>query len=435
MINQNNYQNMKVMILGMDGYLGWTLALKLAVLGYRVSGIDNFHRRDCVMERGSHSIVPISRMTERLHAAKEVLGVSLNFRQMDIRDVKKLKEFLDEEKPEAIIHYAENPSAPYSMIDADHAIQVQENNVLGTLGLLWAMKETVPDAILIKLGTLGEYGSPVTGRPLFEGSFPSDAILKWDNREWNLGGEMVPRDPPSIYHISKVQDTINIFKCCKWWGLRSYDVMQGIIYGVHTEELAADPRLRTRFDADEWFGTVLNRFVAQAILGIPLSIYGEGEQIKGFIALEDAMDCMVRLLSSSLEKGKYEVVNQVSGLYKLKDMAEAVALVAREKFGLNVKIQRLENPRIEAEKHPYEVVSQKLPELGFKPKVTLEKEITRIFNLLTKPEIKERIEEKRHLILPKTRWSGEKRESKILESYESGIKKKEGYQGKLDNSL
>jgi len=433
MKNMDSLINKKIMILGMDGYLGWTLALKLAVLGCKVSGIDNYYRRDCVMERGSHSIVPIAKMTERLHAAKEALGVNLNFRQLDIRDIKKLKEFLDEEKPEVIVHYAENPSAPYSMIDVDHALQVQENNVLGTLGLLWTMKETVPEAVLIKLGTLGEYGSPVSGRPLFEGVFPPDAVLKWQGREWNLAGEIIPRDPPSIYHVSKVQDTINIFKCCKWWGLRSYDVMQGIIYGVHTKELAADPRLRTRFDVDEWFGTVLNRFVAQAILEIPLSIYGEGEQIKGFIALEDAMECMVRLISNSPERGKYEVVNQVSGLYKLKDVADTVAFVGKEKFGLNVKIQRLENPRIEAEKHPYEVVSQKLSKLGFTPKVTLEKEITRIFELLTKPEIKKRIEEKQHLILPKTRWSGEKRESKILENYEPGTKKKEGYQGKLDN--
>ena len=425
-------KNMRVMILGIDGYLGWTLALKLASLGCKVSGIDNYCRRDCLMERGAHSIVPISKMTERLHAAKEVLGADINFRKIDIRDTRKLKEFLEEEKPEVIVHYAEIPSAPYSMIDVDHAIKVQENNVLGTLGLLWTMKDTVPTASLIKLGTLGEFGTPLTGRPLFEGIFPADAVLKWKGREWSLGGELTPRDPPSFYHVSKVQDTFNVYEACKYWWLRSFDVMQGVIYGVHTDQVAADPRLRTRLDIDEWFGTCINRMVSQAILGIPLTVYGEGEQIRGAIALEDAMECMVRLIVSPPEPGQYDVVNQVSGLLKIKDIAETVAKVAKEKFGLNPKIQRIENPRVETEAHPLEVVSKKLPSFGFEPRVSLEKEIIRMFELLTKPEIKKRIEEKKHVILPKTRWSGEKKKSETLEIYEPGTKKKEGYQGKLD---
>jgi UDP-sulfoquinovose synthase len=425
-------KNMRVMILGIDGYLGWALALKLAGLGCRVSGIDNYSRRDCVMEKGAHSIVPIARMTERLHAAKEVLKADINFRRMDIRNLKQLKEFLEEERPEAVVHYAEIPSAPYSMVDAEHAIKVQENNVLGTLGLLWTMKDTVPTASLIKLGTLGEYGSPLTGRPLFEGIFPADAILKWQGKEWSLGGELTPRDPVSLYHTSKVQDTFNVYECCKYWWLRSYDVMQGPIYGVHTPEVSADRRLRTRLDIDEWFGTVVNRMVAQAILGIPLTLYGSGEQIRGFIALEDAMECMVRLIASPPEPGQYEVVNQITALYKLRDVAETVAKVGKEKFGLNPKIQRLENPRVESESHPYYVISKKLTSLGFTPKISLENEITRMFELLTQPEIRQRIEEKKHLILPKTTWSGEKRESGVLEIYEPGIKKEEGFKGELE---
>lgn len=424
-------KNMKVMILGIDGYLGWTLALKLGSLGCKISGIDNYCRRDCVMEKGAHSVVPIARMTERLHAAKEVLGININFRRIDINDREKLKEFLEEEKPEAIVHYAEIPSAPYSMVDADHAVEVQRNNTLGTLGLLWAIKDTVPNASLIKLGTMGEYGAPLTGRPLFEGIFPADAVLKWDNREWSMGGEMTPRDPVSFYHVSKVQDTYNVYEACKYWWLRSYDVMQGIIYGVHTDQIAADPRLRTRFDIDEWFGTVINRFVAQAIVGIPLTLYGEGEQIRGFIALEDAMECMVRLIGSPPEPGQYDVVNQVSGLYKLKELAEIVAKVGSEKFGLTVKIQRIENPRVESEIHPYEVVSEGLPRKGFVPKISLEKEIIRMFELLTKPGIKERIKEKEHLIWPQTTWSGEKRKSEVFEVYEPGTKKEQGHKPKL----
>jgi len=426
-------KNLKVMILGIDGYLGWPLALKLGKLGCKVSGIDNYCRRNCVREKGAHTIVPIENMTERLHAAKEVLGVNINFRRMDIRDLEKLREFTEEVKPEAIVHYAEIPSAPYSLVDADHAIAVQNNNTLGTLGLLWIMKDVVPESCLLKLGTMGEYGSPLTGRPLFEGMFPSDAMLYWDNREWSLGGELTPRDPVSFYHVSKVQDTFNIFEACKYWWLRSYDIMQGVIYGVHTDEVAADERLRTRFDMDEWFGTVINRFAAQAIFGIPLTIYGKGEQIRGFIALDDAMDCMIRLISSPPEPGQYDVVNQVSGLYKIGDLAEIIAKVGNEKFGLNVKIQRLENPRVEADEHPLEVVSEKLPNtFGFKPKVTPEKGITRMFELLTQPEVKNRIEEKSHTILPKTWWSGEKKDAGVLEVYEPGSRKKGGYEPIFD---
>ncbi len=422
-------RDMRVMILGLDGYLGWTLALKLGVLGCKVSGIDNYTRRDCVMEKGAHTIVPIEKMTERLHAAKEALDIDINFRRMDIRDRKKLREFIEEVKPESIVHYAEIPSAPYSLVDAEHAIETQDNNTLGTLGLLWIMKDVVPETSLIKLGTMGEYGSPLTGRPLFEGLFPSDAVLRWDGREWSMGGEVTPRDPVSFYHVSKVQDTFNVYEACKYWWLRSYDIMQGVIYGVHTDELAADPRLRTRLDIDEWFGTVVNRFVAQAIQGIPLTIYGEGEQIRGFIALEDAMECMVRLISSPPEPGQYDVVNQVSGLHKIKRLAETVAVVGNDAFDLDVSIQRLENPRVEADKHPFEVVSTKLPqEFGFQPRVSLEEEITRMFDLLTIPEIQKRIDEKSHTILPKTWWSGEKKDTGVLEVYKPGEKDIEGYE-------
>jgi len=408
-------KNMRVLILGMDGYLGWTLALKLAKLGYIVSGIDNYSRRSWVKEKGSHTVVPIESMTTRLRKAKEVLDVNINYREMDLTDRNKLREFLEEVKPESIVHYAENPSAPYSMVDDDHAVFVQTNNVMGTLRLLFAMRDIVPGASLVKLGTMGEYGTPLTGRPIFEGLFPADAILKWDDREWSLGGELTPRDPVSFYHVSKVQDTFNTYEACKYWWLRSFDVMQGVIYGVHTEEVALDSALRTRFDTDEWFGTVINRFVAQAVVNVPMTIYGTGGQTKGFLALRDAMQCMVRLINSPPKPGVYDVVNQLSGVYNLMDLAKTVKKIAKE-FNIDAKIQRLENPRVEADEHPFEVLYDNLPEkYDFKPTVTLEEEIREMFKLLTKPEIKERIEEKIHVIMPKTRWSGEKKEMKVLE--------------------
>lgn len=185
-------KNMRIMILGIDGYLGWPLALKLCKLGCKVSGVDNYKRRDMVMEKGAHTAVPILKMTERLKAAKEN-GFSINFRRIDIRkELNKLREFMEEIKPEAVVHYGEVPSAPYSMVGVNHAIDVQDNNTLGTLGVLFAMKDIVPESSMIKLGTMGEYGAPLTGRPIFEGMFPADAVLQWDNREWSLGGETMP---------------------------------------------------------------------------------------------------------------------------------------------------------------------------------------------------------------------------------------------------
>ncbi|MCJ7563451.1 MAG: NAD-dependent epimerase/dehydratase family protein [Candidatus Aminicenantes bacterium] len=413
-------KDMRVMILGIDGYLGWTLALWLGNRGLQVSGVDNYNRRIWVKERGAHTVVPISRMSERLQAAKEVLNIDINFREIDIANEReRLKEFIDEVKPEAIIHYAECPSAPFSMIDADHAIYVQKNNVLGTLGLLFIMRDIVPESSLLKLGTMGEYGTPLTGRPLFEGMFPSDAILKWGDREWSLGGELTPRDPPSFYHASKVQDTFNIAEACKYWWLRSHDIMQGVIYGVHTDQVAADPRLRTRFDIDEWFGTVINRLVAQAIIGIPLTLYGTGEQIRGFIALEDAMQCMTRLIAHPPEPGQYAVANQISGYYSLRELAITIAKIGKEEFNLPVKIQRIENPRVESERHPFEPIFENLPKrFGFVPCVRLEEEVYRTYKLLIQPEIRRRIEEKKHHIIPKTWWSGEKRRVETLEIFE-----------------
>ncbi|MFX1571052.1 MAG: NAD-dependent epimerase/dehydratase family protein [Promethearchaeota archaeon] len=426
-------KNMKVMILGIDGYLGWTLALKLGKLRFQISGLDNYTRRDCVMEKGAHTIVPIERMTQRLRVARENLGININFRKINLLDAPKVREFIEEVKPESIVHYGEIPSAPYSMADSEHAVKVQENNVIGTLKLLWIIKDVVPESCLIKLGTMGEYGSPLTGRPLFEGLFPADALIKWDEREWSLGGETTPRDPVSFYHASKVQDTFNVLEACKYWWLRSYDVMQGVIYGVFTEELAVDNRLRTRYDIDEWFGTVINRFVAQAVSGIPLTIYGQGEQIRGFIALNDAMQCMIRLIVSPPEPGQYDVVNQVSGLYKISDLAEAVAKVGNNKFNLNVLIQRIENPRVEADNHPLEVVSKKLPRFfGFTPQIDLEEEIERMIEVLQEEEIKKRIDLKKHTILPVTTWQGEKREMKELEKYEPGTKESKGYKPIFD---
>lgn len=230
---------MKVLILGMDGYLGWPLALKLAKLGCKVYGIDNMLRRKLVAERGAQSVTEIRTMQERIEAARRHLGVDIEFREMDLLDRNALFAYIREIQPESIVQFAEIPSAPYSMADVDKAVNTIQNNVVGTLGLLFGVRDHAPEASIIKLGTMGEYGSPLTGRPLFEGLFPGDAVLQYQGQEWSLGGELTPRDPVSFYHVSKVQGTFSVYEACKYWWLRSYDVMQGVIYGNWSEELQA----------------------------------------------------------------------------------------------------------------------------------------------------------------------------------------------------
>jgi UDP-sulfoquinovose synthase len=408
---------MKVMILGIDGYLGWPLALKLASLGCQVSGIDNLLRRRLVDEKGGQSVLPVSSVYDRIKAAKEHLGVTINFREIDLLDREAFLKYIDEIRPESIIHYAEIPSASYSMVDTDRAVKTIHNNVIGTLELVFAARDYAPEASIIKLGTMGEYGSPLTGRPLFEGLFPGDAVLQYGGEEWSLGGELTPRDPVSFYHVSKVQGTFTIYEACKYWWLRSYDVMQGVIYGLNTPELEVHPSLNTRFDIDEWWGTVVNRFVAQAVIGMPMTMYGNGNQIRGYITLADAMQCMVRMIANPPEPGQYEVVNQVTDLFSVRHIADTVARIGKNEFGLDPVIQRLENPRVEAEDHPYEVIHKKLEEkFQFASGSNFEDEVRYMFNRLMKPDIRERIEAQKKTLVPITRWSGETKPLAVLET-------------------
>jgi nucleoside-diphosphate-sugar epimerase len=264
---------------------------------------------------------------------------------------------------------------------------------------------------------MGEYGSPLTGRPLFEGLFPGDAVLQYQGQEWSLGGELTPRDPVSFYHVSKVQGTFSVYEACKYWWLRSYDVMQGVIYGNYSEELQAHSDLNTRFDIDEWWGTVVNRFVAQAVIGMPLTIYGSGNQMRGYITLRDAMQCITRLIAAPPEPGQYDVVNQVTDVFSVMQIAKMVASIGRE-FGLEVEVQRIENPRVEAEEHPYEVIHEKLSDrFGFASESGFADEVRHLFRVLTQPENRQRIVEMRDTLFPKTKWSGEHGKLEVLETW------------------
>lgn len=412
-------KGMRVMILGMDGYLGWPLALKLSKLGASVSGIDNYTRRRLVKEKASDTIVPIRSMSERLDAAKQTIGGEIEFKEMDLLDRESFFPYVENFHPESVVQYAEIPSAPYSMASVEKAIETINNNVIGTLGLTFALKDYAPEASIVKLGTMGEYGSPLTGRPIFEGLFPGDAGLVYGDDEWSLGGELTPRDPVSFYHVSKVQGTFEVYEACKYWWLRSYDVMQGVVYGMYTEEMDVDERLSTRFDVDEWWGTVINRFVAQTVAGIPMTIFGSGNQMRGYITVSDAIQCVVRMVANPPEPGQYDVVNQLTDVLSVRQIAETIGRIGRKEFGLEPMVQRLENPRVEAEEHPYEIINEKLREkFGFASERRFEDEIYYMFKKLMNPESKSMLERVIDSLTPRTKWSGEQANLRILETYQ-----------------
>src|SRR5579885_1251479 len=246
---------MRILILGGDGYLGWAQAMYLSKKGHEVTVFDNFMRRQFDLERGFNSLLPISTLYERVKRWKEITGRTIHIHVGDTMDYDALVAAIQASEPEAIVHFAEQRSAPYSMIDRKHAVFTQTNNVIGTLNVLYAMREYAPESHLVKLGTMGEYGTP--NIDIEEGFIEIHHKGRSDVLPY-------PKQPGSIYHLSKTHDSHNIMFCCKVWGLRATDLNQGIVYGVETDETALDPRLATRFDYDQIYGTALNRFCVQA---------------------------------------------------------------------------------------------------------------------------------------------------------------------------
>src|SRR2546430_2378262 len=334
---------MRILILGGDGYLGWPQSLYLSGKGHNVTIFDNFMRRHFDLERGFHSLLPIYTAHERIAAWKEVSGRQIQLCIGDTMDYEAPATVFRTFQPEAVVHFAEQRSAPYSMIDRKHAVFTQTNNVIGTLNVLYAMKEFAPDCHLVKLGTMGEYGTP--NIDIEEGFIEIHHKGRSDVLPY-------PKQPGSIYHLSKVHDSHNIMFCCKIWGLRATDLNQGVVYGVETDETLQDARLLTRFDYDEYFGTVLNRFCVQAVIGHPLTVYGEGGQTRGFLNIRDTLQCVELAVTNPPELGDYRVFNQFTEQFSVADLAELVRGSAAE-LDHDVAVKHFPNPRIEAERHYY----------------------------------------------------------------------------------
>lgn len=393
---------MRILIAGVDGYLGWSLAQHLALRGHRIAGADLFLRRKWVAEMGSWSAIPIFSMPERLEAFRKRYGQNLRFREGDLREYAFVESIFKEFEPDAIVHLGECPSAPYSMIDVQHTQFVQINNVSTTLNLLYAMHNLRPEAHLVKLGTMGEYGTPDVAIP--EGFFE----VEYRGRRAVMP---FPRQAGSWYHWSKVHGSNNIMFACKMWNLNATDVMQGVVFGTRTGALDGDTRLCTRLDFDQAFGTAINRFCCAAVIGHPLTPYGIGHQRRGFLPLRDSMQCLTLALEHPPKPGEYRVFNQFEELYDISELAHKVQGVAR-KIGLNAEIRHLANPRREAEEHFYAADHNHLFELGYRPAHSVETEVEIMLRDLIVH--RDRIKEKCRVLIPDIRWDGRKEKVDFL---------------------
>ncbi|HVF54324.1 MAG TPA: NAD-dependent epimerase/dehydratase family protein [Actinomycetota bacterium] len=381
---------MRILVLGGDGYLGWPTAMHLSERDHEVSVVDNFLRRSMAHEVGGGSLTPIRTLPDRLSAWEEISGRRIDAFIGDLTNPEFVNHVIASVQPDAVIHYGEQPSAPYSMIDRHHAVMTQRNNVEGTLNVLFALRDLAPDAHLVKLGTMGEYGTP--NIDIEEGFIEIDHNGRKDTLPF-------PKMPGSMYHLTKVHDSHNIHFACRIWGIRATDLNQGVVYGIRTEATDLDKRLATRFDYDEVFGTVLNRFCVQAVIGHPLTVYGAGGQTRGFLNIIDTMECVRLAIENPADAGEYRVFNQFTEQFSVEDLAVGVR-EAGVTIGLNVEISHIDDPRIEAEKHYYNATHTKLLDLGLKPHLLTEDVVVHL--LKTIEEYKDRIS--LSAIEPRTRW-------------------------------
>ena len=379
---------MNILVLGGDGYLGWPTALYLSRRGHHVGVVDNFARRGYDLEMGVDSLVPIVSLQQRVRRWQEISDLTMELFVGDLTDASFVSETMASFQPDAVVHFAEQRSAPYSMIDRKHAVYTQVNNVAGTLNLLYAIAEQDRDIHLVKLGTMGEYGTP--NIDIEEGFIEITHRGRTDIMPY-------PKQPGSFYHLSKVHDSANIMFACRIWGIRATDLNQGIVYGHETEETVLHPDLATRFDYDGVFGTVLNRFCVQAVTGHPLTVYGSGGQTRGMLNILDTLACVELALLNPADRGEFRVFNQFTESFTVSEMADLVA----SEFAGDAVIEHTADPRVEKEEHYYRAAHTKLLDLGLVPNLLTSSVIQSILAISDKYKTHANIE----AIRPTVEWS------------------------------
>ncbi len=398
---------MKIMVLGGDGYCGWATALYLSAKGHSVSIVDNYVRRQWDHELGAQTLTPILPLSDRLRTWTRLTGKVIDLFVGNVTDYDFLYSVVKKSEPDAIVHFAEQRSAPYSMIDRKHATFTQVNNVVGTLNVLFAIRELVPDCHLIKLGTMGEYGTP--NIDIEEGYIQIEHNGRRDLLPY-------PKQPGSFYHLSKVHDSHNMIFACKIWGIRATDLNQGVVYGTMTDEIGLDEALINRLDYDEVFGTVLNRFCVQAAIGQPLTVYGKGGQTRGFLDIRDTVRCVELACLNPAAKGECRVYNQFTEQFSVLDLAKKVQEAGKD-LGLKVEIDHLPDPRVEAEHHYYNAKHSKLLDLGLQPHLLSESLLDSMMNIAVK--YRDRVDTT--MMLPQVNWREPRNERRLHTSLVAGM--------------
>jgi UDP-sulfoquinovose synthase len=388
---------MRILVLGGDGYLGWPTAMYLSRRGHSVAVMDNFSKRSWERELGVEPLFSIRTLPERIDRWRLVTGKDIELFVGDLQDYPAVEAALELFRPDAIVHYGQQPSAPYSMMDREHSVFTQVNNLVSTLNVLWAIKKINPACHFVKLGTMGEYGTP--NIDIEEGFIEIEHKGRKDLLPF-------PCQPASFYHLSKVHDSHNIRLACKIWKLAATDLNQGVVYGITTDETSLHEALETSFHYDEVFGTALNRFCVQAVADIPLTVYGQGGQKRGFLNIRDTLQCVELAILNPAQPGEYRVFNQFTEIFTVAELAHLVADQSR-KLGFTIQVQHAENPRVEAEEHYYNPTHTKLRDLGLQPH--------RLSDVLIKDMLrrirgaKGRI--KHETIQPRVRWDGGRQEA------------------------
>jgi UDP-sulfoquinovose synthase len=398
---------MKIGVLGGDGYCGWATALYLSAKGHSVAIVDNFARRHWDHELGVQTLTPVRPLSERLRIWQQLTGKSIELFVGDVTDYEFLASTIQAFEPEAVIHFAEQRAAPYSMIDRKHAVFTQVNNVVGTLNLLFALREYQPECHLVKLGTMGEYGTP--NIDIEEGYIQIEHNGRTDTLPF-------PKQPGSFYHLSKVHDSHNMMFACKIWKLRATDLNQGVVYGTTSDETLYDDALINRFDYDEVFGTVLNRFCAQAAVGHPLTVYGQGGQTRGFLDIRDTVRCVELACLHPAAPGECRVFNQFTEQFSVLEIAQLVK-AAGNKLGLDVEIDRIPDPRVESEQHYYNAKHSRLLDLGLKPHFLSDSLLDSLMNIAIR--YRDRIDVS--MFLPQVDWRKPSNERRTVQEVTSSL--------------
>lgn len=382
---------MRVLILGGDGYLGWPTAMAFAAQGHEVCAVDNYLRRTLAQQTRSEALIPNPNLADRASVFEALTGHSIRVEIVDCTCYRTLGGLFRAFQPEAVVHYAEQPAAPYSMIGYREARLTLENNLGATFNVIWSVLEHAPECHIIKLGTMGEYGTPNI-----------DIEEGWLEVEHRGRKErfLFPRQAGSLYHTTKVLDTDLLWFYVRTFGLRVTDLMQGPVYGLSTEESDLDERLLPNFHYDDIFGTVVNRFLVQAVAGVPLTVYGRGGQTRGYLNLKDTLQCVELAMVNPPSAGELRILNQFTETFSVNDLAERVQR-AGAGMGLDVRTQSLPNPRKEAEEHYYNPAHSGLLELGLEPHFMTDDVVAKMLEQVIR--YRDHIDETK--ILPRVRWA------------------------------